>query len=606
MIVLLTHDADAATIQEVLRRIEELDLRAVTLDTRRGRALEILGSDRGRALSLRGTPGVEEILTRRTALVGGEPVWPHFTLRVAMLTTVVLVVLAGLTAFLPPGLGDPVGGIAPQVTEVEAMAAVEWYLRPSAMLMSLFGSERQLLAGAVAMLAWLALLFWPFIDRTKKKPTTSAGTTLFVLALVLGLAPPAGAQMGAQAGAQAGAHLDPMPSCATHCHGEQQVEFTASAHALTLACTDCHGGDPGAQRDKDASHAADAGFVGSPPREDIPRLCGECHADPLRMFAHALPTDQLATYRTSQHGLAVLQRGDTSAAVCTDCHGSHEILGSHDTSAPTHRLNQPATCATCHEDAERMLPHGLPTGVVAEFASSVHGKALLDEQARGAPTCADCHGSHGAAPPGVESLVHVCASCHVNTAEAYRESPHAATPDMRCGACHEGADEIPGGRQSGCAACHGTHGIGQPGEWMFTGEEVGHCGHCHREDNRAEAVIAAITDGTGRLRATMDDTLSEIRAGKARGLFLEHEQTYLRESMRTLVSVQPLSHSMDVEAITARLEDGIKRQDRTREQVRKQGTLLRDRKILLGGGALVMLMLAGLFAVKLDALRKLS
>jgi len=594
MIVLLTHDADTATVQDVLRRVEELGLRAVTLDTRRGRALEILGSDRGRALALRGTPGVREILTRRTALIGGEPVWPHFTLRVAILTLLILVVMAGLTAFRPPGLGDAVGATSTLVADADAMADVEWYLRPAAALVKLFGPERQGLAGAVAMLGWLALLCWPFIDRRKKRLPDKTGITMFVLALVFAAGPTTRAQQ------------DAMPSCATHCHGEQQTAFEASAHAFALECTDCHGGDPTAQRDKDASHAASAGFVGSPPREEIPALCGECHADPLKMFAYGLRTDQLATYRTSEHGRSLFERNDTSVAVCTDCHGGHHILAAQDPEAPTHRLNQPATCATCHEDEERMAPHGLPVGIVGEFAGSVHGKALLDERARGAPTCADCHGSHGAAPPGVESLVHVCSNCHVNTAEAYRESAHASTPDMRCGACHEGADEIPGGRQSGCAACHGTHAIPEPGAWMFTGEEVGHCGHCHRDDNRTDAVIAAITDGTSRLRDTMDETLSEIHAAKARGLFLEHEQTYLRESMRTLVSVQPLSHSMDVAAITARLEDGIKRQDRTREQVQKKGTLLRDRKILLGGGALVLLMLLGLFAVKLDALRKLS
>ena len=396
------------------------------------------------------------------------------------------------------------------------------------------------------------------------------------------------------------------PSCAASCHGLETTAFEAGVHAGALGCVDCHGGDPAAVRDKAGSHAASAGFAGKPSRERIPELCGNCHADTQRMLAFALPTDQLAHYRNSPHGRAVLQRGDTSAAVCTDCHDSHRILAGADPQAPVHRANQPATCSRCHADAALMERHDLPSDVVAEFTDSVHGRALLVDQSRGAPACADCHGAHGTAPPGVDSIVNVCAHCHATTGDAYRKSPHFTSDRMRCGACHEALQDEPGFLRSGCAACHGAHAIALPGAWMLGGSGVGHCGHCHREPDGSGGVIAAIIEGTQRLQAAMDGTLGSLRAAKQSGLFLENEDVYLRESLRTLVSVKPLSHSMDADLITAHLQDGIKRQDRTLEMIERKGDQLRDRRLVLGGAALLLLILAGLLAAKLDTLRKLS
>ncbi len=395
-------------------------------------------------------------------------------------------------------------------------------------------------------------------------------------------------------------------SCATNCHVGEQKALEAGVHAAVLRCTDCHGGDATAQRDKAASHSEAAGFRGRPARQDIPQLCGSCHSEPLKMFAFGLPTDQLAQYRTSRHGEALFGRGDGRVAVCTDCHDTHRILPASDPEAPTHRGNQPATCGRCHANRDLMDGAGLPSDVVADFTGSVHGKALLVDEVRDAPSCADCHGAHGTAPPGVADIVAVCAHCHENTGEEYRKSPHAVADGMRCAACHEEAADVPALRRSGCAACHGTHAIGKPGKWMLEGDQPGRCGHCHRQPDASRELVAALTDGTAQLRSAMDETLAQIHAAKDHGLFLENEQVYLKESQRTLVSVEPLSHSMDAGAIRAHLEDGLRRQDRTREMIERKGKLLRDRRVLLGGASLVLLMLAGLMLVKLDALRKLS
>jgi len=391
-------------------------------------------------------------------------------------------------------------------------------------------------------------------------------------------------------------------SCALNCHRAEATAFASSVHASVLGCVDCHGGDPTAVRDKEASHSAAAHFRGKPSRKDIPEMCGSCHSDPLAMFAYGLPTDQLAHYRTSVHGQA-LARGDMRVAVCTDCHGAHEVIAVGDPTAPTDPLNQPATCGRCHADAALMAPYGIAADVVEKFEDSVHGRALEQRRARGVPSCTSCHGSHGAAPPGVGSIVQICTQCHGNTGEWYQRSPHAAAASMGCAQCH--LDE-PAYRRDGCAACHGSHAIAEAGPELYSGSSPGHCGHCHRDDARAAEVSAAILDGTSRLQAAMDGTQQLLREAKQQGLFLKDEQAYLRESQRALIAVQPIAHSLDVEVVTAHLEDGIKRQDRTHESLERQRTGLRDRKIFVAGGALVMLMLVGLLAARLGRVRSLS
>jgi hypothetical protein len=406
----------------------------------------------------------------------------------------------------------------------------------------------------------------------------------------------------------AAARAEEAPSCATHCHGAEQVAHRQSVHAEALSCVDCHGGDPTAQRDKERSHDPAKGFVGKVARTRVPGLCGDCHADPQRMHAYGLATDPLVQYRTSIHGQALFGKGDTNVAVCTDCHGVHGILPAQDPRAPTARANQPATCGRCHADAARMAPYGIPADAVARFERSVHGRALLGERSRGAPACADCHGSHGAVPPGVRDLVQVCGQCHEHTAEQYRRSPHHGAKDMRCVACHEEeAKKDPlGYAGQECTACHGAHDIGIPGREMLVGDDVGHCGHCHRSDEAAKAAARQILDGTRRLEDAMQRTREELSGAKAKGLFLDHEELYLRESERALVFAQPLAHSLDLPAISKHLEDGLKRQDRTLETLAKEGKKLRDRRILLSGLAGLLLLLAALAALKLQALRRLS
>jgi hypothetical protein len=84
-----------------------------------------------------------------------------------------------------------------------------------------------------------------------------------------------------------------------------------------IGCADCHGGDP-TTADPNRSMASSAGYIGAPNRQNIPALCGSCHANVDMMRQYDLPTDQLSKYRESQHG-QLLAKGDLNVATCFDC-----------------------------------------------------------------------------------------------------------------------------------------------------------------------------------------------------------------------------------------------------------------------------------------------
>ncbi len=60
---------------------------------------------------------------------------------------------------------------------------------------------------------------------------------------------------------------------------------------------------------------------------NVVRTCSNCHASAsfMRTFNPSLAVDQLDKYRTSVHG-ARNAKGDSKAAQCVSCHGSHSIL----------------------------------------------------------------------------------------------------------------------------------------------------------------------------------------------------------------------------------------------------------------------------------------
>ena len=370
----------------------------------------------------------------------------------------------------------------------------------------------------------------------------------------------------APATAQAAVGSPPANGCVV-CHGEQGRLHERGLHARAgIGCVECHGGDARAL-EVEAAHGPDLVALRGP-AESV-AACGGCHGDVQRMRLYGLRTDQLSLYATSQHGQKLAEDPQTDVATCVSCHGSHQVLAPTDTRSPIHKFNQVATCGACHADPERMDRHGLPHDVIDKYTGSVHGRALLEQGHPAAPACTDCHGSHGAAPPGVSEVETVCGHCHSVVQDYFEQGPHA--PSQGAGAAVQ------------CASCHGNHAIAAPLDEMFLGDEEGHCGACHdAEVGTALAVAERLHSDVASFEASILEAEEAVRAASERGLFLGAESGYLGDARSLLVRARSLTHTLSTEVLDDALNRGDAMVETAMENLAMKRRGLRDRKIFTG------------------------
>jgi predicted CXXCH cytochrome family protein len=167
-------------------------------------------------------------------------------------------------------------------------------------------------------------------------------------------------------------------------------EYSLSIHgAMGFDCTTCHKNITGFPHPEvEAQNIRE--FVIA--RENI---CVDCHPA------------QYSQLSDSVH-YKVLSEGNENAPVCSDCHNPHarSILGQNPL-----QMEMAATseiCASCHNS------------IYVEYAQSVHGKALFQENNPDVPSCTVCHGIHDIADPTTAMArlksPELCASCHTNPA----------------------------------------------------------------------------------------------------------------------------------------------------------------------------------------------
>ena len=364
------------------------------------------------------------------------------------------------------------------------------------------------------------------------------------------------------------------------CHSavnDKQAEITAdwqaSAHAKAgVTCADCHGGDPGSDQITKAMSPSN-GYVGAPDRQEAVGLCGSCHANVDRMKASGLPTDQYAKYWSSVHGQRLISASDSRVAVCTDCHGSHDIKKVSDPTSRTFAVNIPDLCAGCHADAKRMEPYGIPTDQYAIYSKSVHGTALLDNKDVRAPSCASCHGSHDAKPPTSTTVVEVCGKCHTATQDLYTQSRHS---ELKAAAPK-------------CWTCHGTHDVSQPGSAMFFHPEdpkytcdTCHdlqthtlrlelnrfadvadrkCDTCHHQDSQIYAQIKGISTAVVSAETAYDDADARIREASALGMITSDAEVALAGAKTSLIQAQAAVHTTKLPMVAQLSADAKKKSE---------------------------------------------
>ncbi|MCL4459859.1 MAG: cytochrome c3 family protein [Chloroflexi bacterium] len=310
-------------------------------------------------------------------------------------------------------------------------------------------------------------------------------------------------------------------------------EWQESVHQRRgIGCATCHGGNPRVS-DMAGAMSPQAGFKGHIKKQDIPTLCGSCHAEISLMRQYGLPTDQLSQYLESEHG-KLLAKGDNNVATCFDCHGGHAIKKRDDPSSTVYFANVPATCAKCHANRSLMAPYGIPTDQYDHYKKSVHGVALLEKQDRRAPNCADCHGTHGAAPPGFKEVRNVCGRCH------------SATRDLFVKGGHQGG-ALPGAPE--CITCHGQHDVEPPGETMLIGDQPRHCGRCHPSGSSQRETAAKIYAAISGAAEAFQGAEKMIKEAEANRMIVVQEQGKMDAARTELIQSRAVQHTVSLATI---------------------------------------------------------
>lgn len=320
-------------------------------------------------------------------------------------------------------------------------------------------------------------------------------------------------------------------------------QWEKSIHAEQgVACKDCHGGNPKAT-DEDGAHSKAHGWIGKPVKRDIPALCARCHSDPNLMRQYNIPTSQYDQYRQSVHGKRLLEDGDENVATCADCHDGHNVRKVSSPESTVFKENLPKTCARCHSDAKLMGKYGLPSDQYDKYVQSYHGELLLKEKRREAPTCADCHGTHGATPPGVKEVSHVCGQCHSLTEQYYNQGPHRQALDTY------GSPR--------CVDCHGNHKILFPSDEMLVGEEKGHCGSCHRQGSKGWEVAEANHREISALAAAIKEAEGNLDTAEKMHMDVRDPLATLEEARTALVEARATQHNLSAKVIGEKTGDGL-------------------------------------------------
>jgi hypothetical protein len=321
------------------------------------------------------------------------------------------------------------------------------------------------------------------------------------------------------------------------------VAFRISVHFQQgLACADCHGGDPNSDDPETAMSAAKA-FIGTPERTAIPKLCARCHSDPsfMRKYNPRERVDQYSEYQTSVHGQR-LKAGDTQVATCIDCHSVHDIRPVRDPMAPVYPLRVPQTCGHCHANSAHMAKYSIPTNQYDDYLKSVHWQELSKRGDLSAPTCATCHGNHGAKPPEVSSVAAVCGTCHALEEQRFQRSPHQAA----FAAMHVGT----------CVVCHSNHAIVQTSDQMLTGDTAV-CGQCHSSDSAGGSGAAQMAAMIRNLEDALQRAGEILARAQSDGMEVSDAIARQTEARQTLIKARSEIHAFNVVAMDASVKAGL-------------------------------------------------
>jgi cytochrome b subunit of formate dehydrogenase len=260
------------------------------------------------------------------------------------------------------------------------------------------------------------------------------------------------------------------------CHRLEAEIYLQSDHGLAVAkgateaasCKDCHGHSHTLLKSRDPKSPVS--------RTNIPATCGQCHGNTQQMEKFNLrQRATVVTYDKSAHGVAHA-RGMTEAAVCSDCHGTHDLHRATNPQSKLYWQTLPATCGKCHDNVRQT------------YLRSIHGKAVV-QGLREAPTCTDCHGEHtiqavkeASSKVSSSHIPETCGQCHGSERIASRYQWSSKVVETYLQSFHGLAQQFGGLTVANCSSCHGFHDVLPSSDPLSSVNKANlpqTCGKCH-------------------------------------------------------------------------------------------------------------------------------
>jgi len=186
-----------------------------------------------------------------------------------------------------------------------------------------------------------------------------------------------------------------------------------------------------------------------------------------------------------------------------------------------------------------MAEFDLDPNVVEDYRSSITGRLLLEQGSSAAPNCTNCHGVHGATPPGVGDIDKVCGACPEQTRRAFLAGPHYA------GMIAAGLAE--------CASCHSNHAIKQ-----FGIERVQSlCAECHGEGSDQVVLGHKLHALVELADEAVAEAGEQVRAADRAALEVEASLSRVEEATTYVTAALPMVHTVTrepVEQLTRRAQ----------------------------------------------------
>jgi predicted CXXCH cytochrome family protein len=190
-----------------------------------------------------------------------------------------------------------------------------------------------------------------------------------------------------------------------------------------------------------------------------------------------------------------------------------------------------------------MKPFGIPSDQYPKYKTSVHAKALYEKQDLSAPTCNDCHGNHGATPPGIASVANVCGQCHARQAELFQTSPHKAAFDQK--------------QLGECITCHSNHAIPKPSDQLIGTGAGTLCISCHSSGDKGFAAAGIMRSRIDELIAGIDKSTAILTQAERKGMEVSKPKFELKGATDALTHARVLIHSSSTAEVEKVIGPGL-------------------------------------------------